>query len=64
MFSTAKITSVSSAMVRQAILEAAGVVLLPAERRVHHDHLGAEPLGKFLRPGAASPTARGPRPAG
>src|SRR5580692_7369920 len=49
---------------RQALLEAARVVLLPAERRVHHDHRGADPLGQvlgspYLLPRLAAPDALG-----
>ncbi len=44
-FSTAKMTSVSCAMAAMPASKPDGIVPLPAEWRMHHDDLGAEPFG-------------------
>ena len=49
---------------RDALDEAGGVVLLPAERRVHDDHVGADRVAPSRPTAPACPTGRCPRPAG
>src|SRR5262252_5903423 len=49
---------------RQALVEVLGVLPLPAERRVHHDNLGAKFLRRFLGPDQLSPRLVAPHPLG
>ena len=46
MFSTANRTSVSPAIRSIPSAKPRGVLALPPERRVHHDRVGAEQLGR------------------
>ena len=64
MFSTAKVTSVSSCIRCSPSTNVAGVLPLPAERRVHDHGPGADPLGRRLGPQQLGPGVGRPDPLG
>ena len=64
MFSTAKAIPVVRLQRRDALDEARGVVLLPPERRVHDDHVGADRLGHLGRALELAPRVGAPDPLG
>jgi len=64
MFSTAKITSVSASMAAMPASKPRRIITLPAERRVHHYDLRAEPFGEVLRAPQLLPGLESPHPLG